>query len=69
MPRSERQAQEICALCDRGALSRAIDLAYQHFADFGRNDQVLDVIADAIERTPVAPAVRRRFVDLRSSHR
>ena len=67
MSRSQRQVEELRALCECGSLRRAVDLAFQHFADFGRNEEVLVFIADAIERTPVPAAIRRRFLDLQSS--
>jgi hypothetical protein len=69
MSRRQRQLEELRALCERGSSSRAVDLAFLHFADFGSNEEVLDLIADAIERTPVSAAVRHRFLDLRSSSR
>jgi hypothetical protein len=50
-------------------LSRAVDLAFQHFADFGRNEEVLDFIAAAVDRTPAPAAIRRRFLDLQSPSR
>jgi hypothetical protein len=46
-----------------------VDLAFLHFADFGRDDDVLDLIAAAIGRAPVPAVVRRRFVDLQSQTR
>jgi hypothetical protein len=46
-----------------------VDLAYLHFADFGRDDDVLDLIAAAMVRAPVPAVVRRRFVDLQSRPR
>jgi hypothetical protein len=64
MSRSQRQLDELRALCERGSLSRAVDLAFEHFADFGRNQDVVDFLAAAIERTQVPAVVRRRFVDL-----
>jgi hypothetical protein len=69
MSRRQRQLEELRALCERHSLSHAVDLAFLHFADFGRNDEVLDFIAAAIERAPVRAAVRRRFLDLQSSRR
>jgi hypothetical protein len=65
--RSQRQLDELRALCESGSLSRAVDLAFQHFADFGRNEAVLDLISAALARTPAPAVVRRRFVDLASS--
>ena len=35
---------------------RAIDLAFEHFAHFGRDDDIIDLLAEAIERTE-APSV------------
>jgi hypothetical protein len=67
--RCQRQLDEIRALCARGSPTRAVDLAYQHFADFGRNDDVLALIADALARSPVPATVRRRFRDLQSPSR
>jgi hypothetical protein len=64
--RSQRQIEELQSLCDRGAVGRAVDLAFLHFADFGRDEQVLELIAAAIERTPAPAAIRRRFLDLQS---
>ena len=69
MSRSQRQLDELRALCERGSLSRAVDLAFEHFADFGRSDDVLDFLAAAIERTPVPEVVHRRFLDLQSARR
>jgi hypothetical protein len=65
--RRERQVEELRALCECGSLRRAVDLAFLHFADFGRSDEVIGFIAEAIERTATPVAVRRRFLDLRSS--
>jgi hypothetical protein len=64
--RSQRQIEELRSLCECGAVGRAVDLAFLHFADFGRDEQVLGFIAAAIERTPGSPAIRRRFLDLQS---
>jgi hypothetical protein len=43
------------------------DLAFEHFADFGRDDDILRLLADAIEHTAAAAGVRRRFAGLRAS--
>ncbi|MCU1352446.1 MAG: hypothetical protein JWM05_1655 [Acidimicrobiales bacterium] len=67
MSRRQRQRDQLRALCDSGALSRAIDLAFEHFADFGRDDDVLRLLGDAIERAAGPAGVRRRFADLRDS--
>ena len=65
MPRRQRQRDELRELCRSGALARAIDLAFQHFADFGRDETVLDLLATAIERLGAPDDVRRRFENLR----
>jgi hypothetical protein len=69
MSRSQRQLEELRALCERGSVSRAVDLAFVHFADFGRDDEVLGFIAAAMKHAPVPAVVRRRFVDLQSRPR
>jgi hypothetical protein len=69
MSRRQRQRDEIEALCARGSLARAVDLAYLHFADFGRDDALVELIADALDRTSVTAVVARRFEDLRRSER
>jgi hypothetical protein len=68
MSRRQRQLEELRALCERGPVGRAVDLAFEHFADFGRSEEVLDLIAGAIERAPVPAAIRRRFLDLQSAN-
>jgi hypothetical protein len=67
MSRRQRQVDELGALCAHGALARAIDLAFAHFADFGPDEAVLVALSAAIERTAAPPEVRRRFQDLLSS--
>jgi hypothetical protein len=66
MPRRDRQVAELRELCRTGSLSRAIDLAFTHFADFGRDDVVIAVLADTISSTSATPAVRRRLAELQS---
>jgi len=65
MSRRQRQRDELRELCHLGAAGRAVDLAYQHFADFGRDDEILAMLADALDRTAVPAAIRRRFDELR----
>ena len=62
--RQERQLHELRCLCASGAVSRAIDLAFEHFADFGLTDDLVVVITDALERTRAPVAVRARFAAL-----
>jgi hypothetical protein len=70
MSRRKRQRDELRELCDSGAVARAVDLAFHHFADFGRDDDVVRRLAAAIDRAagPVGPMVRRRFTDLCASY-
>ena len=68
MSRRERQLAELRALCRSGGAARAVDLAFAHFADFGQDDEIVVLLEDAIERLPDAD-VRRRFTELRATHR
>ena len=67
--RQERQLNELRCLCASGAISRAIDLAFEHFADFGLTDDLVVVITDALERTGAPAAVRARFAALCAASR
>ena len=62
--RRERQLEELRRLCASGAVNRAIDLAFEHFADFGLTDDLVVIITDALERTDAPAAVRDRFASL-----
>jgi hypothetical protein len=64
MSRRDRQRAELYHLCRAGPLSRAVDLALAHFADFGRDEEPLALLADALARSPATPALRRRFGEL-----
>ena len=64
MSRRQRQLDELCALCRSGALARAIDLAHEHLAHFGGDDELLRMLCEAVERPDVPEPVRRRFVEL-----
>jgi len=64
MSRQQRQLDELGHLCRSGAVGRAIDLAFEHFADFGRDDDVVILLADAMAHAEVPVDVRRRFADL-----
>jgi hypothetical protein len=63
MSRRQRQLDEIHDLCRRGCVARAIDLAFGHFAEFGRDDGIVAGIEDAIERTGAPADVQRRIAD------
>ncbi len=66
--RQGRQLEELRNLCIAGAVSRAIDLAFEHFADFGLTDELVAVITDALERTAAPAGLRDRFADLCAAH-
>jgi hypothetical protein len=67
MSRRQRQLDELRALCRRGAVARAIDLAFDHFAHFGRDDEIVDLLAAAIDSAALPQNARRRFDELRLS--
>ena len=67
--RRRRQVGELRSLCREGHLVRALDLAFAHFADFGRDEEVVDLLADAIEHAGLPGEVCRRFVELQVSRR
>jgi hypothetical protein len=70
MSRRQRQRDELRGLCESGAVARAVDLAFHHFADYGRDDELVQTLAAAIDGTagPAGPMVRRRFTDLCASY-
>jgi hypothetical protein len=65
--RRQRQIDELRELCYSSALIRAIHLAFEHFADFSRDDDIMELLADAIERAAAPAGVRRRLAGLRPS--
>ena len=69
MCRRQRQLDELRDLCRSGAVGRAIDLAFEHFAHFGRDDDIVDLIAGAVEQAQAPERARHRFAELRASHR
>jgi hypothetical protein len=64
MSRRQRQVDELRGLCSSGLVARAIDLAFSHFADFGRDEDVLALLGQAVTIVPVAEDVHRRFTEL-----
>jgi hypothetical protein len=62
--RQERQLEELRCLCASGSVSRAVDLAFEHFAAFGLTDELVVVVTDALERTGAPTAIRARFAAL-----
>ena len=66
MSRRQRQLDELRSLCGSGAVARAIDLAFAHFADFGHDDEVVALLEAAVERTAAPRDVRHRYGELAS---
>lgn len=64
MSRRQRQLDELLRLCRSGAVGRAVDLSFEHVAAFGRDDRILDLLAEELERTRAPDGVRRRFAEL-----
>ena len=64
MSRRQRQIDELRCLCGTGAIGRAVDLAHQHFADFGHDDEVLRMLGDILEAAGAPEDIRRRYADL-----
>jgi hypothetical protein len=67
MSRRQRQLDALRDLCRTGAVARAVDLAFEHFAVFGTDDEIVELLALAIDDVPTANEIRRRFVELRRS--
>ena len=68
MSRRQRQFNELGDLCSAGAVVRAIDLAFEHFAHFGCDDDLIELLARAIEHTDATGPTRQRFAELCFSH-
>ena len=68
MSRHDRQLDELRDLCRTDGAARAVDLAFEHFACFGPDGNVIVMLADVIARTEPAPHVRRRFAELRAAY-
>ena len=62
--RHQRQLDELRALCRSGRVGRAVDLAFEHFACFGRDELVVALLIDAIDHTSVTPQIRARLAEL-----
>ncbi len=67
MTRRQRQFDQLGALCRSGHVARAVDLAFEHFAAFGRDERVIGLLARAVDHHPVGDAIRRRLADLSGS--
>jgi hypothetical protein len=68
MSRRQRQFDELQGLCSAGGVARAIDLEYEHFARFGRDDEIVDLLAPAMDDADVAARAHQRFAELCSPH-
>lgn len=68
MPRHERQLEELRDLCRADGAARAVDLAFEHFARFGADREVIALLARVIARTDPPKHVRRRFAELRTAY-
>ena len=66
MSRHDRQLDELRDLCRTDSAARAVDLAFEHFACFGPDGEVIVMLAGVIDRTEPPPQVRRRFAELRA---
>jgi len=66
MSRRVRQLDELRELCRRGAVARAIDLAFEHIACFGRDDSVVVLLEAAAARIEADDDVHRRLCELRA---
>jgi hypothetical protein len=62
--RRQRQLDELSDLCRSGVVGRAIDLAFEHFAQFGADDGVIRLLTDAVGHPDVPERIRRRFTEL-----
>ena len=62
--RRQRHLDELRGLCGSGAVARAVDLAFAHLADFGPDEEVLELLAEAVAATAPDDVARARFADL-----
>jgi hypothetical protein len=68
MSRLQRELDELHALCRSGAVDHAIDLAFEHFAQFGRDDEIVRLLAAGIDVMEAAGRGRRRLAELCASY-
>ena len=64
MSRRQRQIDELRGLCCSGLVARAIDLAFTHFADFGRDEDVVALLRRAARAATAPEEVHQRFTEL-----
>ena len=67
MSRRQRQFSELQDLCSAGGVVHAIDLAFEHFAQFGRDEELIDLLARALRDAGVGGRVWQRFAELCTS--
>jgi hypothetical protein len=65
--RRQRQLDELAELCGSGRIDRAIDLAFEHIAVFGQDDDVVVLLEAACGCRSVRPEVRCRIDALRAA--
>jgi hypothetical protein len=66
MSRIERQRHELLELCAAGAVAHALDLAFEHFAHFGPDPDVMERLDVAVGSAGAPADVRRRLDALRA---
>ena len=67
--RRRRQLDELRDLCGRGGIARAIDLAFEHFACFGWDDDVVVLLERVVQRAETDEELSRRVLQLRAAQR
>ena len=67
MSRRQQQFNELRDLCSTGGVTRAIDLAFEYFANFGREDEIIDLLACAVDNADDVGRARQRLADLCAS--
>ncbi|HYD10539.1 MAG TPA: hypothetical protein VEA78_10580 [Acidimicrobiales bacterium] len=67
--RRRRQLEQLRDLCRRGAVVRAIDLAFEHFACFGQDDDVVVLLEAVVSRTGGDRELGTRLAELRAVRR
>jgi hypothetical protein len=64
MTRRQRQIDQLRALCAAGHVARAVDLAFEHFATFGRDERVIVLLTQALDHAAAGESIRRRLAEL-----
>ena len=65
LTRRARQLDELRVLCSSGGtVARAVDLAFEHFAEFGLHDDIVRLLAAAVLAVDASDDLRRRFAEL-----